>query len=253
MPEITIANSGDDLEKEMWNSLQPFFGSYEKFWRIHVVPLRQNGFIYLKHGIDPEFETLAMCHYSCFVNLGRAIQKIDSKADDFKFSEEIHANLQRAAELAFKVVEIFRAIHFDCMGFLPSLDIAKLEKALDKLKKYRNNLHHPLRATAKDEHGIRLIPTREHLDKYHLWTSVMYEGNRNDFVSVEAQLRQDFAMLCSVLQSTWKEMENASGALVASPKYLERREKHLDSSAVRPSLFVPFSASGAYSVKPTRS
>jgi hypothetical protein len=224
MPEITIATAGDDLEKQMWNSIQPYFGCYERFWRMHVVPLRQTGFIYLRDGLDPEFEMLAMCHYSCFVNLGRALYKIDTKTDDFKFSEEIYANLQRAAELALKVVETFRSIHTDCMGFAPPLNIARLEKALDKLKQYRNTLHDPLRATAKDEHGIRLIPRREHLDKYHLWTSVMYQGDANDFVSVETQLRQDFAMLGSVLQSIWREMEIVSGPLVASAKYVERRE-----------------------------
>jgi hypothetical protein len=55
--------------------------------------------------MDEDFETLAMCNYTTFVNVARAFHKIESRSEDFKFSEEIYANLQRTAEVAIKTVD----------------------------------------------------------------------------------------------------------------------------------------------------
>ncbi len=83
----------------MWESLRPHFHRYETLWPTHIFPLRSPGSIYLRKGIDEDFETLAMRNHTTFVNVARAFQKIESRSEDYKFSEEIYANLQRAAEV----------------------------------------------------------------------------------------------------------------------------------------------------------
>jgi hypothetical protein len=40
-------------------------------------------------GIDPNLETFAMNNYTAYVNMARALRKIESNADGLKFSEEI--------------------------------------------------------------------------------------------------------------------------------------------------------------------
>lgn len=67
MLEPTILADGDALEKCYWAQLQPYFHRYETFWRIHVFPLRRPEHLQFREGIDPEFEGMAMCHYSAYV------------------------------------------------------------------------------------------------------------------------------------------------------------------------------------------
>ena len=98
--EITIRSDGDQIERDNWEVLQPYIHRYEIVWRLLVEPLRSSGSIYLRDGIDETFEEFAMCHYTTYVNLARALEKIDSCADDFKFAEEIWANLKSSAQLS---------------------------------------------------------------------------------------------------------------------------------------------------------
>lgn len=183
------------------------------------------------------------------VNLARALDKIETKADDLKFAEEIYAHLQRGAEVAIKVVEHFRKIYTDCLRARPRVNDAAITGALDDLRVYRNLLHQHMLATAKDN-GVRLIPKRDFLDKYTRWTTVMYESDLDEFVPVEAQLRSDFAALCSALEAVWKEMEIASELLVANKDYLARRAKGKNQPDA--SVYVSVSSSGMCVVLPNR-
>jgi hypothetical protein len=99
---VSLLSHGDQLEKETWTKLEPWLSKYEIVWRMHVVPLRPPGSIYLRLGIDPNLETFTMNNYTAYVNMTRALGKIESNADDLEFPEEIWANLQRAVEVASK-------------------------------------------------------------------------------------------------------------------------------------------------------
>ena len=44
--------------------LRMFLSKYEVLWRMHVEPLRSSNSIYLRDGIDADFETFAMNHYT---------------------------------------------------------------------------------------------------------------------------------------------------------------------------------------------
>jgi hypothetical protein len=51
---------------------------------MHVEPLRNPGSIALRRGIDADFEVFAMNHYSTYINLVRAHDKIQVKCDHFR-------------------------------------------------------------------------------------------------------------------------------------------------------------------------
>jgi hypothetical protein len=127
--------------------------------------LRCEDSIYLRDGIDPDLETLAMCNYTAYVNVARALKKIDAMADELRFSEEIWANLQRAVEVGTKAAGAFEKVYESSTRRKLKLDIRQLESAEIDIKKYRNRLHEPIPATIKDDARNRLIPNRDCLDE----------------------------------------------------------------------------------------
>jgi hypothetical protein len=212
---LSLQCDGDELEQQTWGELKDYIGLYETIWRTFSAPLRREQSIYFRDGIDPDLETLAMCNYTAYLNVARALDKIKKLEDDLKFSEEIWANLQRAVEVGKKAASAFERVSDTCTGSKRKLDIHQLEGAEEAIKKYRNRLHDPVPATIKDDAKIRLIPRRDLLDQYDLWTKVMYRAKRDDFVPVEGQLRSDLWMTCQALQSLWAQMRDRSAELVA--------------------------------------
>jgi hypothetical protein len=219
---VSLLSHGDQLEMETWAQMQPYLSKYEVVWRMHVVPLRVPASIYLRFGIDPNLERFAMNNYTAYVNMTRALKKIDEKIEDFKFSEEIWANLQRAVEVAIKAATAWSDLYRDCIGLDPKINTAQLDSAENDIKIYRNRLHDPIPATLKDEYGHRLIPERDKIEKYERWTEVMYGCDLFDFVPVERQLRNDFSRVCSALQGFWAQIEKASINLSQSAEYQKR-------------------------------
>ena len=136
----------------------------------------------------------------------------------------------------------------------------RLDSAETSVKIYRNRLHHPILATLKDENETRLIPKRDKIEKYNLWTKVMFDRDLSDFVPVESQLRDDFYRVCSSLQDFWAQIERLSGDLLQNAEYQRRTAAPVsfgggviyrlidqDSSSVATSS-VPHSASGSFNV-----
>jgi len=255
---ISLLSHGDQLEKETWTKLEPYLSKYEVVWRMHAVPLRAPGSIYLRFGIDPNLETFAMNNYTAYVNMTRALKKIESNADDLKFAEEIWANLQRAVEVASKAAKAFAEFYRDCTRREAKINTEQLDSAETSVKIYRNRLHHPILATLKDENETRLIPKRDKIEKYNLWTKVMFDRDLSDFVPVESQLRDDFSRVCSSLQDFWAQIEKLSVELLRNAEYQKRTAAAVsfagevryriidqDSSSVATSS-VPISASGSF-------
>jgi len=219
---ISLLRDGDELEKGTWTELERYLSKYEVVWRMHVVPLRAPGTIYLRAGINPNLEIFAMNNYTAYVNMARALEKIGRNADDLKFAEEIWANLQRAVEVALKAAQAFSELYCDCTRKEAKFNSEQLDRAETSVKIYRNRLHHPILATLKDENLTRLIPKRDKVDKYDLWTKVMFDRDPSDFVPVESQLRDDFSRVCSSLQDFWAQIEKLSVELLQNPEYQER-------------------------------
>ncbi|MGB6131033.1 MAG: hypothetical protein WBG54_04585 [Acidobacteriaceae bacterium] len=216
---LSLLSDGDQMEQETWQELQGYISLYETIWRLFSVPLRLENSIYFRDGIDPDLEMLAMCNYTAYANLARALEKIKAIEDDLRFSEEIWANLQRAVEVGKRAAEAFEKVYTSSTGRDFNLDRRQLDSAETQIKKYRNRLHDPVPATIKDDAKVRLIPKRELLDQYDLWTKVMYHARRDDFVTIEGQLRRDLGMACQALQSIWSEMKTQALSLLAVPKF----------------------------------
>ncbi len=189
---------------------------------MQVVPLRAPGSIYLRLGINPNLETFAMNNYTAYVNMTRALNKIESNEDDLKYSEEIWANLQRAVEVAIKAAKAFSEFYRDCTRKEAKIDTRQLDSAETSVKIYRNRLHHPILATLKDQNETRLIPKRDKIEKYNLWTKAMYDRDLSDFVPVESQLRDDFSRVCSSLQHLWTQIERLSVDLLQNAEHQRR-------------------------------
>jgi hypothetical protein len=219
---ISLARQGDQFEQETWTNLEPYLSKYEVVWRMHVVPLRSRDSIYLRPGIDANLETFAMNNYTAYVNMARALEKIDTNADDLKYSEEIWANLQRAVEVAKKAADAFSRVYGECTRSETRINTLQLDNAEESVKIYRNRLHDPIPATLKNEHGTRLIPKRDKLKKYSRWTTAMFDNDLSDFVSVESQLRDDFCRVCSSLQDFWTQIERLLEGLLRNAEYQGR-------------------------------
>lgn len=243
--KATIPGNGDQIERDNWDLLKPYIHHYESVWLFLVVPLRSPDSIYLRDGIDEQFEEFAMCHYTTYVNVARALQKINAAADDLKFAEEIWANLHRAVEVAIKAVDSFRAIYMDCVmpRRRPEVSTAELDRIESSLKKYRNMLHDPIIGTTK-ENGFRLLPRREVIERYHRWTTIMYHRKSEDFVAVDSLLRSDFLSVCSTLQTIWKQMEGAFNDLQSNQSFLKRRSAGISGTLI--STANPNATSGTF-------
>jgi MFS superfamily sulfate permease-like transporter len=250
-PLVLLSEEGDEIEQAWWPQLHQYISRYETIWQMHVEPLRSQNSIYLRDGVDEDFQIFAMNHYTTFVNLSRAFDKIERRSDDFKYAEEIWSNLQRAAEVTMKATEAFTKIYRTCTRAEPRINTAKLDAVHESIKVYRNLLHHPMRGTVKDAQGTRMIPRRDKMDKYFLWTTVMYHCDDSDFVSVETQLRDDFARLCSILQGLWSQIEDASHVLATNKEYVTRRAAGTrtagTASTLSGSVLNPVAASGTVS------
>jgi hypothetical protein len=224
MTEPLLSRKGDENERGYWGHLSKLIPHYEVFWRDHVFPLRVPGQIWLRDALDPNFEAVAIANYSTFVSLGRARQKIFVDHENYKFVEEHYAALQRCCELGIKLIQKFDDLYESLAGQRSGVSVARMEQFIEKrLDKYRNLLHDEMLSTPKDEEGRRLIPKFEKIDEYRNWTTVMYHGDRSDFVIASDQLRNDFKATCSHLEDAWAQMCKASVGIVQLSEYLRRR------------------------------
>lgn len=227
MPPL-LADEGDDLEKKYWPDLKPYFPAYEVVWQRHVHPLRSNGIVYLREGLDEDLELMAIFHFSTYVSLARGFSKINDKSEDFKYFEEIYANLFRASELAVKTIDQFRLIYEKCLKNGIAIHTETLEKVSNRLRLYRNLIHGNILATIRDSDGRRRIPKADKLNDYVLWSRMRSSMQASDFEDAEKQLRSDFRSLCSALQDSWKEMCAASEALLRNADYIQRLRSGTD-------------------------
>jgi hypothetical protein len=224
MPQPALLQNGDSFERKSWTTLKHYFPHYELFWQLHIYPLRAKSSILMRDGVDEDFQFLAMRHYSTYVNLARANEKIETKVDRLRFFDEIYANLHRTCELATKVAESFRNIHERCTGNAPDVDDSPLSTMEVKLRTYRNLIHEPLSAYVTGVDDCIRIPRREHMEKYRLWTTVLYDAKQEEFEDVEVQLNNDFRALCSALEQVWREMCEASKSLCTNPDYIKLQQ-----------------------------
>ncbi len=246
--EPLLARQGDDTERGCWGHLSKLIPHYELFWRYHVFPLRVPNQIWLRDGLDPQFEAVAIANYSTFVSLTRARQKIFVNHENYKFVEEHYTALQRSCELGKKLIQRFDDLYESLTERRSGASVAMLEQFIEKrLDEYRNLLHDEMLSTPKDEQERRLIPKFEKINQYRNWTSVMYHLKRSDFVVASDQLKADFMATCSRLEDAWDQMCKASAGIVQLREYLRRRNL---GNAVG-TFANPLTASGDWNIRNT--
>jgi hypothetical protein len=227
-----LADDGDELEKEYWLDVGAFFPAYECFWQLHVYPLRSSGIVYLREKLDKDLERMAILNFSTYVSLARGFSKIKGRSEDFKYFEEIYANLFRASELALETIKRFEAIYKLCLKKEITIHTGKLLKVeKERLKLYRNLIHRNILATLRDSHGRRRIPKADKLRHYGLWSCMRSSTEASDFPDAETQLWDDFRALCSALQDSWEEMCQASESLLKNADYMQRLKSGRDVQA----------------------
>ncbi len=219
----TLLTDGDTLERYTWTSVRDLFHHYEEFWQIHLLPLRGPMSIQPRHGIDEDFEFLAMFHYSTYVNLERAIQKCQDLGDSIRFPDEVYLRLYAAAELGFKVVDRFSRIYEACLKEEPEVSSDRLRQLKETFSDYRNLVHEQLPAVFTDAHANTFMPRRDKIGIYRKWTTVLYDARPEDFISVQVQVNNDLRALCSALEDAWKKMCQLSARLTSNTDYLRRQ------------------------------
>lgn len=116
---------------------------------------------------------------------------------------------------ALALASVFGRIHRRCVHSAPGVSNSPLGTIQEKFRGYRNLIHTSLLAFVMDEGGIK-IPKAEHIEKYRLWTNVLYHSVPEEFEDVKVQLENDFRALCSALEEVWKKMCYASDPLCAN-------------------------------------
>ena len=242
----TLQALGDSEEQRNWPYMGALIPHYESFWAKYVFPLRSEGAIWLKQGIDHRLESMAMASYSAFTVLARARYKIFEEHEDYRHVEELYMQLQRAGEVGVKLIKEFNDIEGGFLGKRHPVDVSPLESLIEsRLKKYRNLLHDVKLAIPKGELG-RMIPKPDKLLEYAQWSQTMFHFREEDFVSAESQVKSDFFATASTLEAAWKAMSRAFDSLILKVEF--QRVLHQGDSAVLPSSAVPVTASGSFSI-----
>jgi|HubBroStandDraft_2_1064218.scaffolds.fasta_scaffold23857_4 hypothetical protein len=239
-----LTDNGDADERKHWPHLEDLIPHYQIFWVHYVYPLRAEGSIWIKRGLDLRFERLAIASYSTFKILARARQKIFQDHDEYRHLEELYMQLQRAAEVGVKLVRQYCEIETSFSHKRCSVSVVPIETLIEsRLNAYRNLLHDALLAVPKGERG-RMVPKPEMLSLYAEWSRVMFNFNSDDFVSAESQVKNDFYATASILESAWKDMTNGYEELARSHDFLSALQKGV--SEEPPTTSVDISASGMF-------
>jgi len=217
--------SGDPRERETWPALRDFFPAYQKFWRLHIVPLRSRGGIHLRSGLPQPLERMAMNHYTCYVALAEAFRVGSSDPEE---AEPTYVQLQRAAENGIAVIQSFRAISRECTGREVSIQADVLQGIMKRLKSYRNFVHESVIGTKRhSESGKILVPKPDMMTCHATWSS-MRVVKEADLVPLQQQFWNDFMALCTALQSCWTQMIALSNGLAKSRRYRQMQEVGTD-------------------------
>jgi hypothetical protein len=239
-----LMENGDKDEREHWPHLEVLIPHYQDFWVKYVYPLRAENSIWIRRGLDPGFELLAIANYSTFKALARARQKICEDHEEYRHVEELYMQLQRAAEIGVKLVKQYGDIEAFFTRKQRSVSVVPIENLIEtRLNSYRNLLHDALLAVPKGDQG-RMVPKPEKLLMYAEWSRVMFDFNPDDFVSAESQVKTDFYATAAILESAWKEMSKGYDGLARNRDFLSALHKGV--SEVPPTACVPLGASGMF-------
>lgn len=169
---FNLEDHGDRHEHELWRLVRDRFGNYEVFWRLYVVPLTNRvlgpaatggrSWIRVRRDIPSEWQKLALCHYSVFFRLSRAVELRLEQAqvppDKPTHPEEVIALLQACCENVKDFYDAVRDIAGGAVQYLPRRLPRDFTIVFRKIDAYRNLLIHNPVLGRGEQHGETLWP-----------------------------------------------------------------------------------------------
>lgn len=170
--KFNLDDHGDRHEHERWPLIRDRFGNYEVFWRLYVVPLTQRvvapavvgdrSWIRVRRDPPSEWQKLAVCHYSVFYRLSRAVElrleQAKTAPDKPTHPEEVVSLLQTCCENVKDFYDAVRDIGGDTVRYLPRRLPNDFPPVFRKIDAYRNLLIHNPVLGRGERHGETLWP-----------------------------------------------------------------------------------------------
>lgn len=224
LDKFNLSEHGDRHEQEGWRLLADQFPNYELFWRRFVVPLtnrtgdgpRDSSWIRLRSNVPAEWEKLAVCHYSVFYHLARAVQRrielFAEKECAPTHPEDVIYLLQTCCENVSDFYDALRSLANNAVSYLPRQ--SPKEFPFREINAYRNLLLHNPVLGRGELHGETLLPKLpedlRYIDSWasnlkFSWTAVE-RLPKEDFISARTLLQELENGLARYLNGTWAKL-----------------------------------------------
>lgn len=265
LDSFSILSHGDSLERRAWHFLSKDFPNYEVFWRRYIVILTNRvdpsipasglEWILTRKDVPDEYEKMAMCHYSIFYHLVRAIEGMEQTPH--APIEDTFYMLDSCCDNVLLFFKSMNNIAYELGGphdFLPTQK-NWLPEVFNEITDYRDTmLHNPLIGRALGEAG-ELVPRREFLEavkfswrKAHRLAPEQIANSRELLTALRAQLLQ-------YLQEQWDGILKVLDGLRDRPKFKEvlkvTRFLPIGAPQVEATFAQPHAASGTLVGSPT--
>lgn len=266
LDKFNLDDHGDRHERERWRLIRGRFDNYEIFWRLYVVPVTNRvlnppvdgdrSWIRIRRDIPPEWQKLALCHYSVCFRLSRAVElrleQTQIPPDKPTHPEEVIALLQTCCENVKDFYKAVRNIAGGTVQYLPRRLPNDFPIVVRKIDAYRNLLIHNPVLGRGEQHGQTLWPRLpENPTAWEAWKSKF----RFSWSAVEDLAPEDLVPARTLLQNLEDELaaslNETWGRILAS---LASRDPHatfkdflrVPDSAESISVCQPLAASGVF-------
>lgn len=225
LEKFNLDDHGDRHEHERWPVIRDRFGNYEIFRRLYVVPLTKRvlgstavedrAWIRVRREIPPQWQKLAVCHYSVFYRLSRAVElrleQARSAPDMPTHPEEVVSMLQTCCENVKDFYDAVRDIGGGTVQYLPRRLPDDYPLVFRKIDVYRNLLvHNPVLGRGETD-GQTLWPKlpddpklwADWKNKFRFSWSAVEDLGRESLVPARTLLKTLEDELAACLNDTW--------------------------------------------------
>jgi len=219
LDSIDLAIYGDGNERVMWELLRDRFPSYEVLWRWLIVPLtnrvdphftgRREDLIRFRKDIpkESEFEWMAMCHYSVFYFLARAVKRLRDDPESLAHPEDVFFLLHSVGDNFEEFRKALYKFSSYCGRTISDAVAPQYPKGFPvfhEISDYRNVLlHNPVIVRGKVE-GKTLIPGWHVLESSRKSWRVALELSETDLISTKDLFDRLLGELFNELEIYWK-------------------------------------------------
>lgn len=226
LEQFNLENHGDRHEHERWRLVRDRFGNYEVFWRLYVVPLTNRVlgpvagpdrlWIRVRRDIPSEWQKIALCHYSVFYRLSRAVElrleQAQTEPGKPTHPDEVLSLLQTCCENVKDFYDAVREIGGDSVQRLPRRLPNDFPLVFRKIDVCRNLLiHNPVLGRVETD-GETLWPKlpddpklwADWKNKFRFSWSAVEDLDRESLVPARALLQTLEDELAACLNDTWE-------------------------------------------------